>query len=586
MLIKIGELILTASIFLFAGELNFVASVNKTEVGQDEPLMLTVTVQGENIGQVPAPQLPDLPDFAIGGRSSSQSTNIQFINGKVQQQQKISYVYTLYPSKIGELTIGSCSLLFEGNTYATQPITVNVIKGTTKPSTTSPSSPAPSEPGIAIDENLKLAAVVNRKSVYVGEQVTIEFALYNRLNISDVNLAQMPSFNGFWVEPIFDAKRLEFQRRSVQGELYNVAVIKKCALFPMTDGRLKINPMEMDIAVLQPSRDFFDFFGRAKNVRIKSNAIDIEVKPLPTAGRSDVFTGGIGQFTIEASLDRKTSEAAEPINLTVRVSGTGNVKLIEKPLISAIPNVKILDPEIKDNITAQGDRIRGYKEFRYPLIPQIDGEHVVPVIKIAYFNPEDKKYHMLMTEELKFTAIQTATATEEVRAEGLKVLGTDIRYIKANAMNLRTQKQSADPWLAFLYVISLVVVAISTSYRRHQTRLLTDRAYARKLRASRTIKKSLKQAEAYLKRKDEKELLNLLSRILLSYIGDRYNLDTSAFTKEQLIEDLKKKKVDGAILAKLSNVLEQCDLIRFSPGIQCDNPQELYENTKEILNKL
>ncbi len=586
MLIKIGELVLLTNIFLFAGELNFVASVNKTEVSQDEPLILTVTVQGENIGKVPSPELPHLPDFEIGGRSSSQSTNIQFVNGKVTQQQTISYVYTLYPSKIGELMIGSCRLEFEGKTYTTQPIQVNVVKGTAKPSPPPVSGPTPSEPGIAIDENLKLVTVVNRKSVYVGEQVTVEFTLYNRLNISDLNLAQMPSFSGFWVEPIFDAQRLNFQRKAVQGKLYDVAIIRKSALFPMTSGQLKINPMEMDIAVVQRSQDFFDFFGRTKTVRIKSNPITIDVKPLPTAENPDEFTGGVGHFTIKASLDRTTSEAAEPINLIIRLSGTGNVKLIEKPSIPSIPNVKTLEPEIKDNIKADGDQIKGYKEFNYPLIPQIDGEHVVPEIKIAYFNPKDKKYHELVTEKLRFTAIQTAAATEAVRTEGLRVLGTDIHYIKANASQLSGQRLSAVWWLTSLYVLALAIVAISFFYRRHQTRLLTDRAYARKLRASRTVRNLLKQAETSLKQNNEIELLNLLSKILLSYIGDRYNIDTSALTKERLIEDLKEKKIDNTLLTQLSNVLDQCDLVRFSPGMKCDNPKELYEKTKAMLNKL
>ncbi len=587
MLIKIGKLILLANIILFAGELNFVASVNKTEVGQDEPFILTVTVQGENIGRVPTPQLPDLPDFKVGSRSSSQSTSIQFVNGKATQQQTISFVYTLYPGKIGESTIGSCKLEYEGNTYSTQPISVNVVKGTAKPSPPRPSTPAPSQPDIAaIDENLKLVAVANQKNVYVGEQVTVEYALYNRLNIGDLNLAQMPSFSGFWVEPIFDAKRLNFQRKSIQGTLYEVALIKKSALFPMSSGQFTINPMEMDVAVVQRSRDFFDFFGRTKTVRIKSDPITIKVKPLPVTERPDEFSGGVGQFTIKASLDRTTSEAAEPINLTIRVSGTGNVKLVEKPPMPTIPNVKILDPEIVDNINARDGRIKGYKEFRYPLIPQSDGEHVVPEMKIAYFNPRDKKYHLLMTEKLKFTATQTAAATEAVRAEGLKILGSDIRYIKANTTKLSAQRQSADEWLAFVYIVGLAVVAISIFYRRHQTRLLTDRAYARKLRATRIVRKLLKQTEKYLKQGNETELLNLLSKILLNYIGDRYNLDTVALTKEQLLEDLKKRNIDSATLAKLSNVLDHCNLVRFSPGMKCENPQQLYEDTKEILKKL
>jgi hypothetical protein len=584
---KIGKIYLVMQVLLFAGELNFIASVDKTEVGINEPVILRVTVEGENIGKVPSPQLPDLPDFDIGTRSSSQSTNIQLIDGKMTQQQTISFIYTLYPKKIGAYEIGACILEFKGETYKTQPIDVTVVKGTAKtPSQPQPNMPVPQEPGVAIEENLKLVATASRKNVYVGEQIITEYSLYNRLNINNVNFSEMPSFSGFWVEPIFDAQRLDFQQRSVKGKLYHVAVLKKSALFPMTSGKLRVNPMALSVSVVQAPRDFFDFYGTTKSVQIESEPIYINVEPLPMNGKPEEFTGGVGNFTIKASLDRTKSEGAEPINLIVKISGTGNVKLIEKPNIPSIAGVKILDPEIKDNITFTDDVVKGYKEFRYPLIPQIDGEYMIPPIKVAYFNPRDKKYHIIETGKLVFNATQTATAKEMVEAAGIEVLGSDILHIKPDATALESDNLTANWWIVFFYIGSLVIIGWAILYHSHQVRLLSDRGYARKLRASRLVKKRLMAAENHLRKKESEKFFAMLSKVVLGYIGDRFNLDVGALTNEQLIEELRKRNTEQGLIVKITELLNQCDIVRFSRDMEYGAPQEFLRTAKEILSKL
>jgi len=583
---KIGRLFILTQIILFAEELNFTASVNRTEVGLDEAVILTVSVEGSDIDKIPSPQLPDLPDFDIGGTSSSQSTSIQIINGKFTKQQSINFIYTLYPKKIGELTIGTCKLEFQGKTYTTQPIKITVIKGKTKPARPPSAGPAPSEPRVPISENLKLLASVNRKTIYLGEQVNVEFSLYNRLNLSNLNLTETPSFSGFWVEPIFDTKKINFQKKSINGKLYEVCLLKRAALFPMTTGKLKIGPMKMDAEIVQPPRDFFDFFGRAKVVQLESEPLYITVKPLPETGKPEEFTGGVGRFSISATLDRTTSEAAEPITLTIKITGTGNIRLIEKPKIPPISGVKVLDPETKDNVKIVNNRVKGYKEFRYPLIPQVDGEHLIPSIKIAYFDPRDKKYHTIKTEQLTFTATRTTAAAEAVRAGGLKILGSDINYIKSDRLRLTAQKYSADWWVLLMYLASLIIVGLSLIYRRHQAKLLTDRAYARKLRANKEVRRKIKEAERCLAKQEIQKFYGLLSKILIGYIGDRFNLDTRMLTREQLIEELIKRNVKEELVKRISTVIERCETVRFSPGGEYDEPMDMLQRIKEIIREL
>lgn len=583
---KIGNLLFLLPLMLGAAELNLVASVNKTEVGLGEPLLLTVSVEGENIGQIPSPQLPALPDFDIGGTSTSQSTNIQMVGGKVIRRQFINYIYTLYPRETGKAVILPCKLEFEGETYETQPIEIQVVQGTTSPAQPAPrAGPAPAQPGVEIKDNLKLVATANPRSVYQGQLVVLEFSLYTRLRLADINLAETPSLSGFWVKPIFDAQRLEFERQAIGGKVYDVSLLRKSGLFPMTSGRLRISPMKLEVAVVQSPRDLFDLFGTTKVVTLASDVININVLPLPAEDKPGEFTGGVGEFDIDASLDRTSSEAAEPINLIIKMHGAGNVELIEKPSLPSIPGIKILEPEVRTSTSFSKGAMRGYKEFSFPLIPQTDGEHIVPPVEIAYFDPSDKEYHTIATKQLRFTATKTASAVDIVQTGRPKRLGTDIAYIKPDATRLGRQQMTAGGWIVLPYLISLCLIGFSFFYRRHQSRLLTDRAYARKLRSSKRVRQGLRVAQQHLNSGDEKAFHAALSRLLLGYIGDRYDLDTGAMTNDDIMDELKRRDVDASILKRLEEILTQCDM-RFSPGIVCEDSKKLYQMVREVINKL
>src|SRR5439155_8919762 len=112
--------------------------------------------------------------------------------------------------------------------------------------------------------------------------------------------------------------------------------------------------------------------------------------------------------------------------LTVRITGSGNVRLIEKPEIVPVMGLRILDPEIKDDDHVAGEDLRGIKTLRYPIIPQSDGKYVISPIKMAYFDPQTKSYEVLAAGPFEFSASGSAPNTPLVEATGLKVLGTDL----------------------------------------------------------------------------------------------------------------------------------------------------------------
>ncbi len=572
-----------------AAELQFSAAVDRTTVGLGEQFQLELRVQGEGMVSVPRPALPAMADFDVLGSSSSQSTNISIVNGRMQKQASVSFLYVLAAKKLGRLVIPPCTLTYEGREYASQPVEVTVVRAPQGSAQPAPAAPGARARGgdVPIEGNLFLLATPSRRTVHVGEPVLLDVALYTRVRLVNGGWADVPAFDGFWAEKVFDAERFDLQRVTHAGRTYDMARLKTVALSPISAGEVTVKPLAFNAVVMRSSGDLFDMFGAPQNVRVESKPVTIKVLPLPEEGRPPEFTGGVGRFSLAASLDRTATTGSEPVNLTLRVSGTGNVRLIEKPALAPVAGLRILDPEVKDEVRAAGDGLRGTKTFRYPIIPQADGRYVLAPVRIAYFDPQAKAYRTLSAGPFEFSATGSTRSDPLVEATGLKVLGSDIRYIKADAAALAVAPLAAPWWPNLLYPVALALVGGAYGFRAHERRLRSDRGYARKLRSSRLVRARLRQAETLLKRRDEKGFHAALAQAVLGYVGDRHDLDTQAMTKEQLREGLEARGVEAGAVAAVVEVLEQCDYARFSPGlVTVKDPRELFGKARDALGRI
>jgi hypothetical protein len=570
-------------------ELQFSASVDRTTVGLGEQFQLDLAVLGEDMVSVPRPVLPALPDFNLLGSTSSQSTNISVINGQMRKQASVSFLYGLSAKKLGRLVIPPCKLTYEGREYASQPIEITVVKaaqGQAQPMPTRPGA-RPRDANVPIEGNLILSAIPDRRTVYVGEPVMLEVSLSTRLRVTDGGWATMPTFDGFWAEKVYDADRFDFQRRTLDGKAYDVSRLKAVALFPLSSGEITLKPMAFNVAVMQTARDFFDLFGTTQTVRVESRPVTIRVLALPETGKPAEFTGGVGRFTISGALDRTATTNSEPINLTLRISGSGNVRMVGKPGIPAVPGLRILDPEIKEDVRVGPDGVQGTRTFRYPIIPQTDGKFVIPPIRIGYFDPRTKSYATLATGPYECSASGSIQSAPLVEATGLKVLGTDINYIKADAAGLAVTPIDPPGWPNLLYAVSLGLVAGALWYRGHSQRLLSDRGYARKMRSSRLVRARLRQAEAFLKRRDERSFHAALTQAVTGYLGDRFDIETQAMTKEQLQAELERLQVGPETVTAIIEIIGQCEIARFSPGARTnDDPQQLFRKARDVMGRV
>ena len=585
---------------LWGEELTFVASVDRTRVGLDERMVLTISVSGQDIGGIPEPELPSLEGFEITGTNTSTSSQFSFVNGKMTSSKTMDYIYTLQPLDVGKLTIDSATFKFKGKIYKTDPIEIEVVNGTTSSKTRSgpsqgiraPSAPAPTD--VQVGDDLFLRADFDRTEAFLGQQVTVTFVLYNRTSLANVHYSQVPTFTGFWTEKIYDAERLNFQQQVIGGKRYDVAVLKKLALFPTTIGEIKVDPMELVCDVQVRGGDFFDsFWGRTKRVKIASKAITITVKPLPQEGKPQGFQGAVGQFAFKAKVDHGQVKAGETLEFTLEIRGQGNLKTVSPPELPALENFTSFEPEIREQMSSSGDKISGTKTYRYVLIPKEPGEYRIEALSFSYFDPVDKSYRSASTEPMAIKVLPGETSDFPLAVglgrDEIKIVGRDIRYIKPSTLVLKDQRGDLYRSRAFqvLQIVPLVAIFAAALVRKRRDRISQDMGYARWRRALRAFRKSLRAAQKLMRSESSTQFYGALSKALTDYLGDKLNLTAGGLTCLQLEKELAQRQVDQELIQEVMVCLNACDFSRFAPaGVQLADMETLWNKIRDLISRI
>ncbi|MCK7522209.1 MAG: BatD family protein [Ignavibacteriales bacterium] len=208
---------------------SFNATVNSTTVALNDKFQVSFTFEGQDINAIKSFVPPDLNKDFLVLSGPNQSTSMQIINGAVSAS--ISYSYYLQSRNLGKYAIGSAKILYKDQEYKSEPIKIEVVAGAPKPKQNEQANDNVSEKEIA--ENLFIRAIVDKQKVFKGEQITVTYKLYTRLDIAaQMSVSKLPSYQGFWAEELETSPNISFATEVINGKQFRVGVIKRAALFP------------------------------------------------------------------------------------------------------------------------------------------------------------------------------------------------------------------------------------------------------------------------------------------------------------------------------------------------------------------
>jgi len=547
----------------------FIARASRTTLGPGERLCLTLTATGVDSGCLLCPRLPGLLGFSKQGASSARWSSGSPA-GDSAGRQTVVFTYLLAPRRTGRLTIGPVTFDYGGRLYQTDPIEVLVTEAGGATVGTVDSAAC----------GVMLAGSADRCSVYIGEQVTASYVLYAGSELSSLASTATPGFAGFWSVPVHEGAALDWRRAELRGRSCRSALLRRVALFPVRSGTLTLESMTLAGTAAATG----GLPGAFEPFTVSSAPLNIAVRPLPDSGKPAGFSGGVGEFTLTAALSGASTEHGEPLELEVVVAGTGNIGIIPAPSVTAPAGMSLRDPKAGQETRMVDGRVTGRRTWTWQAVPRADGRHVIPGIRMSFFSPGSGRYYTLETKSLSFEATGSAGDTSAVPAS--RVAGSDIAHIKAGADCAAVPGgwSMTPPWWGWLwYPAGAATFIFGLMLGRHRRRMGRDRGYARRRHSNRLVRRRLAEARQLLAAGRERQFHASLSRAVSGYVGDRFNIDATGVTGEELGVELQRHGVASAVITRLAVLARDCDTGRFSPGsVECRGP-ELLARAEQLL---
>ncbi|QOP41673.1 BatD family protein [Sulfurimonas marina] len=288
--------------------------------------------------------------------SSGSRTNIEMIG--TDYKKTYTYVYQFIAQK--SCTIDPVEVDLDGKIVKSNSVKLEVRKQSAQ-----------------VGQDFLLEYNVSKMDPYVGESITLTLLLKQKQSASLVDSKFLPSdFKGLW-------KKSESKpSRSEDGEYILTKV--KYILTPQREGNITISAAQLRVASRVNSQGWSPtFMPQVQWKSYFSNEITLDVKPLPHDAKL------IGDFTLNASVDKTSVNPNEAVNVVVKVEGSGNLEDIEsfKPHIDGV-NIFDEKSEIQDDILTQ------------KLVFVGDHDFTIKPFELTFFDTKTKELKTIQTQPI------------------------------------------------------------------------------------------------------------------------------------------------------------------------------------------
>jgi hypothetical protein len=560
---------------------SFEAKLSKRTLGLNERLRVDFVMNENGDNFTP----PSFSGFRVVG-GPNQSISNSWVNGKRSFSK--TYTYFLTPTQKGALSIDQATIKIDGEIYKTTPQKITVTEAVDIPRD-------PNSPEYLIDDNLHLVAEISNPRPYVNEAITIVYKLYfrNPLRISDARAVENPKFADFWSHNI-DIPQLKVEDGTYKGEPYKMVVWKKSVLYPQKTGKLSIEPLSLNLIIDLPSnrRDFFGNRILQQSSRtVTAGRRTINVKALPEKGKPANFFGAVGQFDFDALINKNALKATESFEIKLKVSGKGNLKLFNLPQLVLPNTLEIFEPEHTENVVTTLSGMQGSIEDNYTIVPRFQGKYPISPVAFSYFDPKKEQYFTLRSSEQIVDVYggplannsddnSTPLATKQL----LSNTDESFRFIKLNP--------NLEPIVKIAFWNSKLFYGLITApfflllgfvlFLKRNQRISNDVEGSRLRLANRLSKKYLGEAKKNLKNKAL--FYDALERALYNYLKSKLRIKTDDFSKSRIAEILVKRNLTQEEIKSFLDLLENCELARYSPATDAKMQQDFDQALAVISN--
>jgi len=552
--------ILFTSLFSYS-QVDFKASVNYNKVAINEVFVFELF---SNVnGQIYQPDFKELQ--IVGGPHQSNSSRTIVVNGKRKAVRNLKFTWQLRANKKGKFTIPPTLMKFEGKEYKTKAITItvnNVSKSQDKIKATS-------------DFFVRISA--SKKNVYLGEPFVVTLKMYSRQSPRGIEDLKLGESSGIIKKDLYPNKtNYDTRTENLNGVNYYTIVLKQELCYAQTTGKIKIAPYYIS-ALFQ--KGFFQQYRQEGN----SNSLTITVNQMP-GKKPKNFNGLVGDFKLTHSISKTTVNVNDAIDISIKISGNGNLNLFDDPVLDLPNDFDQFDPEIKRNIKTSSSGTSGNISFNFVIVPTFYGDFEIPPYSFSYFDLNDKKYKTLTTGSFKIHVDKPDGEAGKIikQKQNITIEETDIRYIHTS--NLSTFKNSnLNANSIFHYVlISLPFIGlwlILFLRNKANNRSHTDKIKITSKSAKKSIHKFLVESKKLHQAGKDDQAVKELSAALRSYLKKKLNLSETDLTKNTIQTHLKTEQT----ITLFNTCWTTIEMYQYAP-VSASEVDVLIANTETLID--
>jgi len=545
------------------------AKVDAETVYPGEDFTYSIVVEG---GGKPS-KIDVSPLTAFNPRQAGSGTSMQTVNDRTTVSYSNNFMITA--GKPGVMHLPGVTVIVDGQTYTANPIDVTV-----------------SQPGTT--DRMSLEFLVSDKQCYVGQPLvmTVKWIITTRVQNGSVAF-DVPVFKSddFYLEDVSESANALAReqatihgvpvlvtegRQAVRGAEAALLSFRK-VLIPKRSGHVTLAPISVSASMAVGGERTDDFFNpyriRYQRASVQSNAVDLDVRPLPETGKPPRFYGLVGQYTISASATPTNVNVGDPITLTIRVGGNPFLKPVQWPALDQVPELagSFKIPTEKASPVLEG----GFKVFTQTIRANSDAVTQVPSIPLVYFDPQRGTYVVAKTDPIKLQVAPTKVLTN-VDVQGTTASAPVNREVEAIRKGLSANYYGPEvlenqgvsvlsvvtsPVYAALWSIPLMGLIVSSVVKLAGRTSPESLARKRRRRAAGIALAQLKNVVSAGPGQRHELLLSAMK----GYIGDRFDKVAASLTADDCGRAIIEATGDAATAGNYKELIDACEAARYAP---------------------
>lgn len=565
-------------------------------VAVGEQFRLQYSIATTDVKGFRAGNIPDAFEVLMGPSTSTQQS-FQIINGKSTSSSSVTYTYILLATKNGTFTIPGARARVMSKDVTSHPVKITVSgkaqqsSGGQSYQQNRPQGVRPSGSHIS-GNDLFIKVSANKKRVHEQEPILLTYKVYAQVELTQLE-GKMPDLNGFHTQEVPLPQQKSFHIEHVNGRPYRCVTWSQYVMFPQMTGKMEIPSITFKGIVVQENTNvdpFEAFFnGGSGYVEVKKNIIapgmTIQVDPLPQ--KPEGFSGGVGQFSISASVDKNTVKAGNPVKVRVVIGGNGNLKLINQPELSLPKDFDKYDPKVTDKTKLTSEGLTGNMLYDFLIVPRNQGKYEIPPIEFTYFDTRTSTYKTIKTNAIPLTVEKGNGKSAEV-ADFSQSEDQDIHNIFRSLDNEKNNDIFVfgdTSYIVFNAVVVIIFIVLLVIFRKKAMEM-ADITSMKGKRANKVAGKRLKKAAKLMEANKSSEFFDEVLRALWGYVSDKLSIPSSELSRENIAEKLEQKQTDQKDIDSFLEALDECEFERYAPGDASGNMRKTYDKAVSAITNI